>query len=183
MVTTLAENAQPSTTAAVDDEAELVRQAQQDLEAFTALYHRYVDRIYRYLLVRVGNVADAQDLTSQTFLAAMEGLPGYRSYHPFAAWLFGIARHKVADHFRRRRPEAALDTAVAVFDGGREPDELVGERLQMEQVARKLNTLSAGGLEVNEIGTIMHKQEPAVRMLIHRGLRDLQQQLQRETDE
>lgn len=170
-----------------EDDTALVRQAQQNLNAFTDLYERHVQRVYRYLLVRVGNVPDAQDLTSQTFIAAMENLHRYGGERPFPAWLFGIARNKTAD-FYRRQPEADLETAVHVPDLDETPDELVNQRLQVEAVARKLQTIAPdraeavslrlfGGLEVPEIARIMDKNEAAVRMLMHRGLRDLQAQL------
>ena len=57
---------------------------------------------------------DAQDLTSQTFLAAMESLPKYRGQSQFVAWLLGIARHKTADQFRRRKPEVEIEDAETV---------------------------------------------------------------------
>jgi RNA polymerase sigma-70 factor, ECF subfamily len=162
--------------------------AAQDEQPFAVLYQQHAQSVYRYLLLRVGNVADAEDLTSQTFLAALQGLPGYRPEQPFIAWLFGIARHKVADHFRRGRPEADLETAEWLSDHRDGPEELVDRRLTIEQVARKLQKLSPdraealslrlfGGLETAEIAQLMGKQETAVRMLIFRGLRDLQGQL------
>jgi RNA polymerase sigma-70 factor (ECF subfamily) len=172
----------------LEDDLALVRQAQQNKEAFAELYRRHATRVYRYLLVRVGNADDAQDLTSQTFMAAMEGLPRFRQQTPFVAWLLGIARHKAADHFRARRPEQDLETAVPVPDHGDSLDELVGRTLQMEMVTRKLQTISPdraealalrlfAGLEVAEIARMMEKNEAAVRMLVFRGLRDLQMQL------
>ena len=84
------------------DDAVLVRAARHDLAAFAALYRRYVTPIYRYLYSRVGNAADAEDLTAQTFVAALEGLPGYRERGNFAAWLFTIAHNKAADHHRQQ---------------------------------------------------------------------------------
>ncbi len=45
--------------------------------------------------------SEAEDFTAQTFLAAPEGLKGYRGHGSFAAWLFGIARRKCAAHHRR----------------------------------------------------------------------------------
>ena len=178
----------PETAATVMDDRLLVEQAQRDLAAFSALYQRYVRQVYRYLLFRVGNAEDAQDLTSQTFLAAMQGLGTYRGQRPFPAWLLGIARHKAADHFRRRRPDVELESADAVPDGHETLDEVVDRRLELDQVARKLRTLSPNraealslrlfaGLEVAEIAAIMDKNEAAVRMLVFRGLRDLQEQL------
>lgn len=172
----------------LDDDLALVRQAQQNKEAFAELYRRHATRVYRYLLVRVGNVDDAQDLTSQTFMAAMEGLPRFRQQTPFVAWLLGIARHKAVDHFRARRPEQDLETAVPVAAPIDHLDDVVGRTMDMETVARKLQTIAPeraealalrlfAGLEVAEIARMMEKNEAAVRMLVFRGLRDLQAQL------
>jgi RNA polymerase sigma-70 factor, ECF subfamily len=170
------------------DDVQLARAAQNDLSAFSPLYQRYVQQVYRYLLVRVGNVHDAQDLTSQTFLAAMQGLKQYRGQQPFVAWLLGIARHKVVDQFRRRQPDVELDTAEILPDNADDVDEQISRQIDVEQVVRKLQTIAPdraeaislrlfAGLEVAEIAEIMNKNETAVRMLVFRGLRDLQGQL------
>ena len=174
--------------ATIEDDRALVQAARTDLRAFNGLYERHVTRVYRYLLVRVGNVADAEDLTSQTFLVAMENLDKYRGERPFLAWLFGIARHKVADKYRRQKPEVILETAGDLVDTQEAPDTLVSQKLQIEAVAQKLQTLSPdraeaislrlfGGLDIPEIARLMRRQEPAVRMLLHRGLQDLQTRL------
>ncbi|MCB8942169.1 MAG: sigma-70 family RNA polymerase sigma factor [Ardenticatenaceae bacterium] len=174
-----------------DDDLTLVRHAQRDLRAFSALYERYATRVYRYLLFRVGNADDAQDLTSQTFLAAMENLPKYRGQSQFIAWLLGIARHKTADQFRRRKPETAIEDVEMLADNHEHPDELIGRQLEVEQVTRKLQILAPdraealslrlfAELEVREIAQIMDRDEAAVRMLVWRGLKDLQAQLTRE---
>ena len=168
----------------------LVARAQQNLGAFSELYQRHVQRVYRYVLVRVGgNVQDAQDLTSQTFLAAMEGLKSYRSTQPFVAWLLGIARHKVADQFRRQKPQVELETAVSLTDTNTDdPDEQLDQQLDIARVTRKLQTIAPdraevitlrlmAGLEVPDIARLLGKNEAAVRMLLFRGLRDLQTQL------
>ena len=175
---------------AVDqDEPELIRQAQQDLRKFTILYERYVQRVYRYLLVHTGNVADAEDLTSQTFMAAMENLEKYNGTRPFLAWLLGIAKNKRADFFRRQKPTDDLDSALNVPNPNqKDHDDLINDQIQIEMITRKLHTLAPdraealtlrlfGELSNREIARLMHKEETAVRMLIHRGLRDLQAQL------
>jgi RNA polymerase sigma-70 factor (ECF subfamily) len=177
----------PPAAAVTEDDAVLVREAKRDLSAFASLYQRYADRVYRYLLVRVNNVHDAQDLTSQTFIAAMENLAKYRGTSPFIAWLLGIARHKAADQLRRNRPELVLEAANEVPDF-HDTIEIVSQHLQIEQVASKMQLLSPdraealslrlfGGLEVAEISRMMGKNEAAVRMLVYRGLQDLQDRL------
>ncbi len=76
----------------MDEDAGLVTQSQVDPKAFGRLYDRYVKRVYRYLLSQTGDSAAAEDITAQTFLAALEALPRYRHRGRFAAWVFAIAQ-------------------------------------------------------------------------------------------
>lgn len=67
-----------------------------------ALYDAHVGRVFSYLYRRCSDRAIAEELTSETFAAALDGL---RRNPPRAAdvgWLLGIARHKLVDHWRRR---------------------------------------------------------------------------------
>ena len=87
---------------AADEDAVLVKQAQKDLSAFDGLYRRHVHRVYRYLVVRVGNRQDAQALTTQTFQTALATIRRFPDQGTFAAWLLGIARQKAANHIYRK---------------------------------------------------------------------------------
>lgn len=153
---------------------------------FAELYRLHVTHVYRYFLARVGNEQDAQDLTAQTFLAALEAFPRFRRESKFSTWLFGIAHHKAVDFFRSKRPLVGLESAEALSDPP--PDEMVIQRLQLETVFNTMQGLSReraealalhsfGGLSVAEVAQVMGKSEPAVRMLIHRAIQDLQQRL------
>src|SRR5512144_929908 len=96
------------------DESALVHRAQTDTQAFGALYDRYVQRVYRYCYYRTNSIPEAEDLTAQIFLAALEGLPRYRQDGHFAGWLFSIARRKVAD-YHRRAPHATQSLEEAAL--------------------------------------------------------------------
>jgi RNA polymerase sigma-70 factor (ECF subfamily) len=172
----------------VEDDVTLARRARADPHAFAELYRRYMEPIYRFHLIRTSNVQDAQDLTSQTFLAALESIESYRGQGSFAGWLFGIASHKVADHYRRRHVSASLEAIEEMTDPEPYPEEVAATRLQLTQVARALATLApdqaealtlrlSGGLSALEVGRIMGRSEAAVKMLVHRGLRNLQDRL------
>ncbi len=174
-------------TAEAEDTA-LARQASADRACFAELYRRYVTRVYRYLLVRVRDPHAAQDLTSQTFLAAMESIRNYRASGTFAAWLFGIARRKAADHFRRKHTTLPLEAAECVPHPDPLPDEVVEQRLRLEQVARILRNIAPeraealalrvfAGLSAAEVGAVMGKSEAAVKMLVHRAIGDAQARL------
>lgn len=88
-------------------------------ESLLALYDDAVDEVYRYLRTRCGNRAVAEDLTADTFLAAVGQIQRDAVDDVTIAWLIGIARHKLVDHWRRleRRPR----TTVLAADPEQQP--------------------------------------------------------------
>ena len=166
------------------NDARLAYQARTDANAFAELYRRHVTSVYRYHMAYTGNVKDAEDLTSQTFMAALEGIRSYRGTGSFAAWIMGIAARKRALFFRENRSEAPLDAALHIQTPDLPTDKAAARRLQMEQVHHALRHISPdraealilcffGGLDVVEAGRVLGKSEAAVKMLISRGLNDL----------
>lgn len=77
-----------------------------DREAYTVLYRRYREEIYRFALIRLGEREAAEDATQSVFLRALAALPTCREPNAFAGWLFSIARHEVLDQLRARRHRA-----------------------------------------------------------------------------
>ena len=90
------------------DDARLAQHASSDPQAFAELYRRHMRSIYRYHLAHTGNAGDAEDLTSQTFMAALEGMRSFRGGGPYITWLIGIASRKRALFFRgKKNPDPA----------------------------------------------------------------------------
>lgn len=79
-----------------------------------ALYDVALDDVYGYLVRRCGSVAIAEDLTSETFLAAVAAVKYERVPALTTAWLIGVARNKLVDHWRRAERDQRL---VEVIDG------------------------------------------------------------------
>jgi RNA polymerase sigma-70 factor (ECF subfamily) len=168
------------------DDAHLAQQARVNADAFAELYHRHVTRIYRYHMAHTGNVKDAEDLTSQTFMAALEGIGSYRGTGSFAAWLMGIASKKRALFFRGNKLEVPLDAALHIPSPGLPTDKAASQRLQLDHISRALKQISPeraeaiilctfGGLTNAEAGRVLNKNEAAVKMLVARGLKDLRE--------
>lgn len=162
---------------------QLARAAPDDPTALTELYNRHVARIYRYILARVSTAQDAQDLTTQTFIEMLHSLKKYRGEGVFAAWLTIIARNMVAGYYRKQRPELPIEAADETSNGWR-IDEAVSRRLQLDAVRAGLAGLSAehaevvrlrifGELSTAETAQVMGRSEAAVKMLLHRALREL----------
>ena len=112
----------------------LASEAQGSPSAFAELYRRHLTNVYRYLFSRVGNVDDAQDLTTQTFLAAKESIASYQGRGSFVAWLMGIARRKAVDRFRRRRKTVPLTVVEQLSSPDPPIEENIDRQLRLESI-------------------------------------------------
>ncbi len=138
----------------------------QDEINFSTAYSLYIDQVYRYVLSRVGNTQAAEDITSETFLAALERYGNFRGEGTLAAWIFGIARHKIGDYFRAKYPPLSLDVASYVASPEPSPMQVVEIQLELEQVHEILQSLSPdrvdaltlrtfGGLNIIETSQVL----------------------------
>ncbi len=150
---------------------------------FTQLYQEYFEKVYRYHVARTGNVHDAQDLTSETFKTAYENIDRYRGEGSWGGWLFGIAHHKMVDHFRRQKNHPdELDESLCLESA--DPETVAFQNIQDRQLFSHLMSLAPeraealrlrfwGGLTASEIAQVMGKSEAAVKMLVYRAVQDL----------
>ncbi len=101
----------PADTASQTDDELVALTLRGDRNAYSFLYRRHIDAIYRYIYYRVGNKDDTESLTSDVFLRALRELPKYRGEGRFKNWLYAIAKTIVTDHWRERYrlPTAPLD--------------------------------------------------------------------------
>lgn len=166
-------------------ERELIQRAKAgDQEAFGELYERYVDRVFRMIRLRVSTEVTAEDLTSEVFMKAWDGLDGYRERgYSFGAWLFRIARNLVIDHYRTAKESQPLEEAERESTTGGVEDS-VARRELAEQIQGKLSALTEDqravlelkflmGLSTDEVGRALGKRQGAVRALQMRGLQAL----------
>jgi RNA polymerase sigma-70 factor (ECF subfamily) len=79
--------------------------------ALLELYETALPQVYGYLLARCRNRVLAQDLTAETFLAAVDAARRQPTPPITTAWLVGVARHKLADHYRRRHDRFSIPVA------------------------------------------------------------------------
>ncbi len=179
--------------AASPDLARLIEQARSDRAAFGALYRQFLPAVYAYVLARIGDPKDAEDLVEQVFLEVLEGLAGYRHEGHFTAWLFTIARRRAADFYRRRKPGLPLEQASDLCDPA--PDSL--GHLSREEDLRTLDGLLQGlaeqdrellrlrfaaGLTFSGIAAVLNQGESAVKMRYYRLLQQLQARWEQENE-
>lgn len=167
-----------------------------DRSALGMLYRRFLPVVYRYALARVGTVHVAEDVTSETFFAVVEGIGAMRAQDElsFAAWVLGIARNKVALHFRRLYarpdtprllPEDEQPPAVAEQD---DPLAIITARESWAEVVAGLNQLTEDqravvlyrcvlGYSTEDVARLLEKQPNAIRALQFRALASLARHL------
>ena len=126
-----------------------------------SLYDRALPEVYGYLLVRCGRPALAEDLTAETFLAAVRAESGGGG--PITVpWLIGTARHKLVDHWRRLERE---EQGLRLLDGGEQhtedpwDDELDGLRAQ--QVLEQLSPAHRAALTLRYLDDLAVAQVAA----------------------
>lgn len=136
----------PGTTVAPDilerDRALADAVYRKDRKATAEFVQQHADSLYAYLLARVRpNVADAEDLTQEVFLAACRSIGDYRAAASLKAWLFGIARHKVEDYYRARMRDTSLEEEKANASGSVEFDSALHTHQLQEEIVTTLDRL------------------------------------------
>lgn len=179
---------------AIFDEApDVISRARSgDRLAFAELYDEHADRVYRYLLYRVRDPIDAEDLTSEVFTRAFANIYRYRwQGKSFLAWLYTIARNAVTDKLRRARPTVDLDDALGLADGAPTAHDHVEARDRAVALRHAMTKLTAEQQEVlllrfmencssQQVARVLGKNEGAVRALQFRALGRLRKLLAEE---
>ncbi len=167
----------------MQDEESLVQRAKQrDQQAFAQLYEEHFDRIYRYVALRIGDKTEAEDMTQQVFLNALQSISSFKwKGAPFAAWLFRIAHNQVVDYFRKKKKQAVplLDESLVRSDG--DPRLIAEHSLDIERLLLATRRLTeaqrevvslrfAGELSIAQVAKIMDKSQGAVKALQHSAI-------------
>lgn len=179
------------------DEAQLVKRAKKDPEAFGKLYQKYVGKIYSYIYARIGNREDAEDLTARTFYRALRNIGSYKERGlPFLAWLYRIAHNVVANWFRdnevrRRRGEIFLgwemaegrlkECPEAKTQANEEREALLAAIKRLPPDYQQLLVLKLSeGMSNAEIGQVIGRNVGAVKSLYFRALIALREDLEKQ---
>ena len=145
-----------------------------DTDAFRRFYADTLPRVYGYLLHRCGgSTAVAEDLTQETFLAAVAELKKGRGVDAPTPWIYGIARHKLLDHYRaeerreRRHGREPQPAAASVH----ETDDRALAALAAVPAAQRVALVlrHVDGLSVPEVATALGRSIEAVESLLARG--------------
>ncbi len=179
-------------------EQDLMRRlAQRDPDAAAELVRQYAEMVYRFVYHQVGGIVeDAEDLTQETFLAALQSAHRFRGDSRLRTWLFRIAAHKIADHWRSRRrrpPELPLEDWHPTVGEDTPSLPFLEETELRDRVRAALLTLPphyrtalvlryVEDMPVAEMARVMHRSPKSVESILIRAKQMLRQTL-RGTDD
>jgi RNA polymerase sigma-70 factor (ECF subfamily) len=171
------------------DDSALLRAARTDASAFEDFYVRWAPPLHAWLRGRVPDAEVANDLTAETFAQALLGLDRFRGQQPGegVAWLWGVGRHVLHQHYRRSRLERSarerLGIPARVYDADSwdDVDARVAAATLAGELADALDGLSPGQRRAVELrivaeldfGVVAEHLEcgqPAARMRVSRAL-------------
>lgn len=158
-------------------------------KTFSKIYDQNIDKIYRFVFLKVNSQEIAQDLTSETFLRGWEAFQKSQKIENPRAFLYKIARNLVIDHYREKgrvQVVSAEDTKII------DPHvDLEGKAALMSDVAQVKEVLAElkddyqnaiiwrylDDLPIPEIANLLGRTEPATRVLLSRALKALREEL------
>jgi RNA polymerase sigma-70 factor, ECF subfamily len=189
----------------LDRDRPLVEAARRDPARFDALYRKYLAQVYAFALYELADHHAAEDATERVFLRALAALPRFHELaraedgpdaSTFRIWLFRIARNVVANErrSRRRKPASSLEVALGAGLVLADAQDLEAQAATRDDAAAALEALDrlpddrrralllrfVHEMSTAEIAGILGRSEGAVRVLIHRGLRAVAGELERD---
>ena len=177
-------------------DSELLARSVADPEAFGAFYDRFEREVLRFFMRATGRGDLAADLTAEVFASALESSHGYTEALGSArAWLFGIARHELADALERGRVEdrarrrLSIEPLTLTDEAIERIEQLAGQGLAALQALEELpaqQRLAIRGRVIEErdyedLAASMSCSQSVVRQRVSRGLRELRARLEQAT--
>lgn len=187
-----------STRSFADDATLVAALKRGEPGAVEYVVQHYVPALYRYAQYQLQDAVQAEDLVADVLVRMIEKIAGYvQESTPFEAWLFRIARNRIADHYRarKRRPQVSFEGWLAA-DPGAEPGaaeagiDVLPER---EALHAGLGMLTAeqrevillhvvDGWDLPEVARKLDRSVPSVKSLYYRGVQSLRRAMTRNAE-
>ena len=159
---------------------------------FSIIYDEHIERIYRFVFMKVSSKETAEDLSSEVFVRVWKNY-GKTDVQNMQAFLYQVARHVIADYYRKAEKTkiVLIEQELDVEDISASPEEKAIVSMDMDQVRKALIKLNDDyqnyiiwryieELTLPEIAQILDKKEDNVRVGVHRALRALNEAIEGE---
>lgn len=163
---------------------------------FSELYDQNIDRIYRFIFLKVNSQEIAEDLVSETFLRCWERFKKGDNIENHSAFLYQIARNLVIDHYRDKGKTQLVSTedVPVIIDPKENLEEKTFLNSDMEQVKMALADLKddyqnviiwhyLDDLPIQQVAKRLDKTEENTRVLLHRALKSLREKVDKQVEE
>jgi RNA polymerase sigma-70 factor, ECF subfamily len=156
---------------------------------FSKIYDQYIEKIYRFVFLKVNSQETAQDICSETFLKGWQVYKKNNKIKNFSAFLYRIARNLVIDHYREKGRKKFIPLeSVAILDNNPGLEEKAIISSDLEEIRLNLVNLKddyqnviiwhyLDDLPIQKVAEIMEKSEGATRVVLHRALTALKQEI------
>lgn len=157
---------------------------------FTKLYDKYVEKIYRFVFLKVSSQEEAQDLTSQVFTKGWKKFRKGEKIDNPPAYLYQIARAEIANHHREKAKfQTVQATTDQIIDSNPGLEEVQKLQSDLEILKKTLPQLKDDyqnvviwryleGLSIKDIAEITERPEGTVRVMVHRALKELREKME-----
>ena len=164
-----------------------------DADCFGKLYDHYVERVYRHVYYRTGDVKDTEDLTQQVFIKAWKAIGRYKkTSSPFLAWLMKISHNLVIDYYRQKKYQSTLEYDTFFDSEDKSPENSAENHFEQQQLRKAILKLPSDqqqvvimsfieGFTYSEIASVLNKSEGNIRVILHRSLRKMREILKAES--
>jgi len=158
-------------------------------KTFSKIYDRYIDKIYRFIFLKVSSQEIAQDLTSETFLKGWESFKNGTKIENPQAFLYRIARNLVTDHYREKgKAQIVSAEYVSIVDPREDIEEAAVLKSDINTIRLALVNLKEDyqnviiwhyldDLPITEVAKLLDRTEEATRVLLSRALKSLRNEL------
>lgn len=157
---------------------------------FSKIYDKYINKIYRFIFLKVSSEEIAQDLCSETFLKGWKAFQN-QNIENIQAFLYRIARNLVIDHYRQKgRTQIVSIEYTQIIDPQLGLEEKMNLNLEIEQIKITLANLKEDyqnviiwryldDLSMPEIAKMLDKSEQTTRVTLHRAIKALKNEISR----
>lgn len=154
-------------------------------QIFSQIYDSHIDKIFRFIFLKVNSQEVAQDLCSETFLRVWECFKDNKNIDNPQAFLYQIARNLIVDYYREKgRTQTISIDYVPIIDPGQDLETKTFQSSDLETIKASLANLKQDyqeliiwhyidDLSVPEIAKMINKKEGTVRVSLHRALKAL----------
>lgn len=157
-------------------------------KAFQQFYEKYFSQIYRFVILRVGDRAVAEDLVSEIFIKALRAFESYDEKISTSSWIFTIARNHLANHYRSAGREIAEENIEKLPIFGEDFVERAAVHQDVNVLLKTLSVLSADKqqlirmkyleeLSYEEMGERLKKDKDTLKVATFRAMKELRNAL------